>query len=189
MLGPIRESLSAAHTWISDTLWPQQEVLMMGDSGGGKTTALYRLIFGKEVATLPTYVYNVESLTIQGVRFKVLDFGGQMGSFWRHYVSVRTAGIIWMVDSTNEDELETLRTDPWRVLWDYNRVSKETVLLVFANHQDRLNALSVVEVKDKLELETRARGRRWHIQGSSATTGEGLVEGMEWMATQLSKAR
>lgn len=62
---------------------------------------------------------------------------------------------------------------------------KDAVLLVFANKQDQLDALSVTEVKDILGLGMRGGRLRWHIQGSSAVSGDGLVEGMAWMTTQL----
>lgn len=62
---------------------------------------------------------------------------------------------------------------------------KDAVLLVFANKQDQLDALSVTEVKDILGLGMRGGRLRWHIQGSSAVSGDGLVEGMTWMTTQL----
>ena len=52
------------------------------------------------------------------------------------------------------------------------------MLLVFANKQDRFIAMSVMEVKNRLELETRARGPQWHMQGSSVVSGDDLVEGM-----------
>ena len=52
-------------------------------------------------------------------------------------------------------------------------------LLVFANKQDLLNALSADEISDALSLNS-IRDRTWSIQPCSAKNGEGLQDGMEW---------
>ena len=57
-------------------------------------------------------------------------------------------------------------------------------LLVLANKQDLKGALSVSDVAQKLDL-TRLRGRDWHIQGTNATTGDGLYEGLDWLSNKL----
>jgi ADP-ribosylation factor protein 1 len=56
-------------------------------------------------------------------------------------------------------------------------------LLIFANKQDLPNAMSVDEVANRLELGEITNN--WHIQGSVAESGEGLREGLEWLATAV----
>lgn len=58
-------------------------------------------------------------------------------------------------------------------------------MLVFVNKQDCHGAMTVAEMKDHLEFETRSEGLTWHIRGSVATTGEGVAEGMRWMVTHV----
>ena len=55
---------------------------------------------------------------------------------------------------------------------------REAVVLVFANKQDLPNAMSVAEVTDKLGLHS-LRNRKWYIQATCATSGEGLFEGLD----------
>ena len=58
-------------------------------------------------------------------------------------------------------------------------------MLVFANKQDLPNALKVEEVKIRMRL-----GKLkliWHIEGSCATTGDGLYEGLDWLSTVMLK--
>lgn len=121
-----------------------------------------------------------------GIEFIIWDVAGTWGnrSLW-HQIAQGAAGVICVIDSTDLDQIEEAKGHLWRMFEHYDVQEKECPLLVFANKQDRLGALSVAEVKDKLELETRSQGRRWHIRGSIATTGDGLMGGMEWMATQL----
>jgi ADP-ribosylation factor-like protein 3 len=53
-------------------------------------------------------------------------------------------------------------------------------LLVFANKQDLVGALTSDEIADELNL-VGIRDRPWQIQACSATQNEGLAEGMEWL--------
>ena len=55
---------------------------------------------------------------------------------------------------------------------------------MFANKQDLPNAMTASELTDKLGLHAR-RERDWYIQATCAVTGEGVVEGLEWLANSL----
>ena len=61
----------------------------------------------------------------------------------------------------------------------------DAVLLFFANKQDLPNALTVQQISDRLGLRHTCKSRHWHIQGSSAVTGEGLYEGFLWAVDTL----
>jgi len=63
---------------------------------------------------------------------------------------------------------------------------RDAVLLVFANKQDLPNAMSVSEMIEKLSLNSLTN-RRWHVEATCATTGEGLYEGLNWLAETLQK--
>ena len=55
-------------------------------------------------------------------------------------------------------------------------------LLVFANKQDLSNAASVNEVTDMLGLnKILQKDRKWHIEASCGTTGDGINEGFNWL--------
>jgi hypothetical protein len=47
--------------------------------------------------------------------------------------------------------------------------------------QDLPKAMPTAEVAEKLGLHS-LRGRVWHIQGTCATTGDGLYEGLDWLS-------
>lgn len=53
-------------------------------------------------------------------------------------------------------------------------------LMIFANKQDLLTAMKPDELSEALQLHN-IRDRVWHIQASSAKTGAGLQEGIEWL--------
>jgi ADP-ribosylation factor 1/2 len=61
----------------------------------------------------------------------------------------------------------------------------DAVLLVYANKQDLPNAMNSAEVTDKLGLHTLRSNRKWYIQATCATSGDGLYEGLDWLSNQL----
>lgn len=187
MLKPASDYFSTLQKQISESLWPQRRVLMVGPSGGGKTVILYQLKLGEPVTTIPTTGFNVETLTpTLGVVFTVCEVGSywnNRGAPWRHDVQ-GTDAVICVVDSSDVEQVEEARSTLWRMYEENDEQLRGSALLVFANKQDCRNAMAVAEIRDRLELETRAGGWRWHIRGCVATTGEGLLEGMEWLATQ-----
>jgi hypothetical protein len=48
--------------------------------------------------------------------------------------------------------------------------------------------MQVQEISERLGLD-RFRNRRWVIQGCSASTGDGLYEGMDWLARSANTRR
>ena len=57
-----------------------------------------------------------------------------------------------------------------------------------ANKQDLNNALPPKEITEKLGME-QLKGKTWLVQGTSAVTGEGINEGLDWMASLFSKKK
>ena len=64
---------------------------------------------------------------------------------------------------------------------------RNAILIIFANKQDLPQAMSPVTIADKLGL-NQVTNRRWHIQATSAITGQGLYEGLAWISNELEKS-
>ncbi|KAJ0570512.1 putative small GTPase superfamily, ARF/SAR type, P-loop containing nucleoside triphosphate hydrolase [Helianthus annuus] len=60
---------------------------------------------------------------------------------------------------------------------------RDAFLLVYANKQDLPGAMNVAEVTEKLDLHSLGL-YHWYIQSASATTGEGLYKGLNWLANR-----
>lgn len=59
-------------------------------------------------------------------------------------------------------------------------------LLILANKMDMAGALSLEEISSVLDLHTEAFSKRhWLILPCSAFTGEGLVEGVDWIVSDI----
>ncbi|TPX31954.1 hypothetical protein SeMB42_g07678 [Synchytrium endobioticum] len=168
-------------------LWGKKEmrILMVGLDAAGKTTILYKLKLGEIVTTIPTIGFNVETVEYKNISFTVWDVGGQdkIRPLWRHYFQ-NTQGIIFVVDSNDRDRIGEARDELQRMLNEDEL--RDALLLVFANKQDLPNAMNAAEITDKLGLHS-LRQRHWYIQATCATSGDGLYEGLDWMANNLKR--
>ncbi|KAH7648707.1 ARF1 2 like small GTpase [Cryptosporidium xiaoi] len=163
----------------------EMRILMVGLDAAGKTTILYKLKLGEVVTTIPTIGFNVETVEYKNISFTVWDVGGQdkIRPLWRHYYT-NTDGIIFVIDSNDRERINDSRDELMRMLNEDEL--RDATLLVLANKQDLPNAMSVTEVTEKLQLSS-LRHRSWFIQSTCATAGDGLYEGLDWLARNLEK--
>lgn len=56
---------------------------------------------------------------------------------------------------------------------------------MFANKQDIQGALKPSEIAKVLNLEAMDGSRHWQIVGCSAHTGEGLLQGFDWLVQDI----
>ena len=162
-------------------------ILMIGLDAAGKTSILYQLKMAELVKTIPTIGFNVEMLDYKGLKLTIWDVGGQdkIRILWKHYYQ-NTDGIIFVVDSNDKERLEKVRET--LALCLIEEELKDAALLIFANKQDLNGAVSPNELTEILEM-GKINNRRWLVQGSSATTGQGLKEGLDWLANSLLKKK
>ena len=165
----------------------ERRILMVGLDAAGKTTILYKLKLGEVVSTIPTIGFNVETVEYKNISFTVWDVGGQdkIRPLWRHYYQ-KTQGIIFVVDCNDQDRLDSARDELHKMLLEDEL--RGTSLLVLANKQDVPNSLTPSAVVEKLGLGT-LRDRQWYIQGTVATSGDGIYEGLDWMCETLKNSK
>lgn len=158
-------------------------VLVLGLDNAGKTSILYRLHLGSVVSTAPTVGFNLETLQYKNVSFEVWDLGGQTGirPYWRCYFS-DTDAVIYVVDSTDHDRMGIAKHELFALLEEDEL--KKSLLLIFANKQDLPEAAGAAEIAEQLGLAS-IMNRTWTIIKSSAKTGDGLIDGMDWLVAGL----
>jgi ADP-ribosylation factor-like protein 2 len=162
----------------------------------------------------PTLGFNIQTLEHRGYRINLWDVGGQKSirAYWRNYFE-KTDGVVWVVDSADRDRLHLCR-DELHQLLRHERLAGAT-LLIFANKQDVPGACSSREIEgilmqngtnvksiddtknDAAEVagvcsnqsrdddNALFRNRHWKILPCSAATGEGLMDGMDWLVTDI----
>mmetsp|Transcript_19094 Transcript_19094/g.28286 ORF Transcript_19094/g.28286 Transcript_19094/m.28286 type:complete len:181 (+) Transcript_19094:212-754(+) len=162
----------------------EYRILMLGLDAAGKTTVLYRLKLGEIQHTIPTVGFNVESVEYKNLKFTVWDVGGQskLRPLWFHYYS-GTDALIFVIDSndTKTDRVELAKDELHKLLQATEM--EDAAVLIFANKQDLPYAMSTSDLIQKLDL-NRLR-HRWYVQGSCAANGQGIYEGLDWLAKAL----
>jgi ADP-ribosylation factor-like protein 2 len=150
----------------------------------GKTTILKKFI-GEDINTIsPTFGFNIKTVEHKGLKLNIWDVGGQrsLRSYWRNYFE-STDGLVWVVDSADHRRLDDCKKE-LHLLLKEERLAGAT-LLVFANKQDLPGALSLSDIREALDLQS-IKTHHWQIQACSAVTGTNLLEGINWMTTDIS---
>ncbi|KAJ3051046.1 E3 ubiquitin-protein ligase trim23 [Rhizophlyctis rosea] len=161
-------------------------MVMVGLDAAGKTTLLYKMKLGEVVTTLPTIGFNVETVQWKKLNFTVWDVGGQdrIRPLWKHYFN-GAMGVIFVVDSSDTARIAEAAAELHNLLQE-PELSRSS-LLIFVNKQDLPGAHTAAEVVDRMELRRVGGTRKWHVQACCAVTGDGVWEGMEWLAGNLPK--
>ena len=117
------------------------------------------------------------------------DVGGQdkIRRLWNHYYR-GTDALIYVVDCSDVARVEEARVELHKVLDNDEVKLTNRAVLVYANKQDLPNALPPSEMLSRLQLD-RVRGVEWYCQGSVASEGKGLYEGLEWLNNALTRSK
>jgi len=171
--------------------WSRNErrVLLVGLDAAGKTTILYHLRLHKTIPTIPTIGFNVETFQFQGLTLNLWDVGGQdtLRPYWRHHFT-GTQGIVFVIDSSDATRLELAKAELHGVLHDEQL--HHACLLVLLNKKDLLEEGNSVEnIISALDFQQQCdeKGRKFHVQPTVATTGEGLNEGFTWLCQHMAE--
>ncbi|KAL4496039.1 hypothetical protein ABPG72_015461 [Tetrahymena utriculariae] len=161
----------------------EMRLLILGLDNAGKTTILKKFN-GEDIDKIsPTLGFNIKTLHYQDYKLNVWDVGGQttIRSYWRNYFE-QTDGLIWVVDSSDKMRLEDCKRELHSLLKQEKLVG--ATLLIFCNKQDIQGALTCEQIKEFLALDDIST-RHWGIIPCSAVTGEGLIEGIDWVVTDI----
>jgi ADP-ribosylation factor-like protein 3 len=164
-------------------------ILILGLDNAGKTTVLRVLASEQDEIknTTPTQGFNVKSVHSQGFKLNIWDIGGQrtIRPYWKHYFE-GTDVLIFVIDSADVMRLDETGEELSELLQDEKLAG--VPVLVFANKQDLDLAMPPDEIADRFQL-TSITDRRWQIQPCCALRGEGIQEGMDWMAKNVSTSK
>jgi len=160
----------------------EMRVVALGLDNGGKTSILFKLKQNEFVSPITTIGFNVETIEHNSVKFTIWDVGGvqKLRPLWRHYY-LNTQAVIFVIDSTNTERLSEA-VDELAKLLEEKRL-KDALILIYANKQDLPSALPLDQLRERIHR--LCTGRTWTLIGCSAHTGQGLQEGLDWMARQF----
>ena len=180
----------------------QCRILILGLDNSGKTTIVHRLFNPSIKSSLdihdiePTLGFTIKTLrhSETGVTFNLWDVGGQttIRSYWRNYFE-QTDGIIWVVDSCDSQRFPDVKRELTNII-KCEKLLGVTVL-VMANKQDIDGSCSSDVVRDRIGVDSIMKsgsssgenGRHYAVMGCSGIGGQGVKEGIMWMAKDFRK--
>ncbi|KAH3767082.1 ADPribosylation factor subfamily protein [Pelomyxa schiedti] len=167
--------------------FPEMQILMHGLDAAGKTTILYKLKIAPET-TIPTIGFSIEtSQYSKNIKIISWDCGGGITPWRRYYPN--TTACIWVIDSNDRERMDEVRDELTRMA--HQDELEGIPFLIFANKRDLPGALSVYEVAQRVDL-NHIMGKihpLWYIQGCSGTSGEGILEGFEWLSLAITASK
>lgn len=111
------------------------------------------------------------------------DVGGQdsIRPLWRHHFT-GTQAVIYVVDCNDRERVAKASEELHKIILDHSM--RSACLLVYANKSDLPHALSAEQIRLELRLD-QLSDHAWHIQPSCATRGDGLWQGLKWLAANV----
>lgn len=169
----------------------KSNIICIGLDNSGKSTIINKLKNSKEQAhdIVPTVGFSVENFSVSSINFTVFDMSGQgkYRNLWEaHYNDAE--GVILVIDSSDKLRIVVARAELETFLQNSLVKNRGIPIVVYSNKMDIKDSLSPSQVSLKLELD-QIRNKPWQIFGSNALTGEGLTEGVNWLASQIRQYR
>lgn len=182
------------------TYVPERRIVMLGVDSAGKSSILewIRLMPSTMNTTwppsntpppnlekmMPTVGLNVFNLRLRNETLLIWDLGGakKLRPIWDPYVAQAEA-VIWVVDASDATRLHE-SAQCLRTIMEKPHLTNSP-LLVFANKQDVHGTLDAVKTSLALDLLSDAEKRAQCVQPTSAITGRGIRDGIEWIAERL----
>lgn len=176
---------------ISSAVSSPYHIVMVGLDNSGKTSILYKAKLRETIKTYPTTAFNVECVSVtKKLKFKVWDVGGRESNrpLWRAYVR-KTEGVVFVVDSVDQSRMEEAQHELFNLLHSDSAQLKEVPLLVVANKQDSIGALSPDMIAKELKLNELSGSHMWHVEGTSCYVGDGFNEGLKTLAKMIAECK
>ena len=165
--------------------------VIVGLDNSGKTTLINYLKPPKEhiAEVTPTVGFKVESFKQEKINFTWFDMSGQgiYRSLWPEYYS-EAQGVIFVIDSADKLRIAVAKNELELMMEDPGIRDRPVPILFFANKKDLPYALSEAEIAKEFELDNIS-DRDWHIEASNALTGDGVSDGIQWLAKKLPKSK
>ena len=134
---------------------------------------------------VPTVGFMVEEFNKNNLYFTVFDMSGQgrYRDLWSHYFGEAQA-IIFVIDSSDRIRMPVAK-DELDLLLEHKDIKDSRIPVLFlANKMDLAGALSPIDIVEALQLE-KISSKSWRIFATNALTGDGLQDGMDWLAEAL----
>lgn len=176
---------------ISSAVSSPYHIVMLGLDNAGKTSVMYKSKLKENIKTYPTMAFNVECVSVtKKLKFRIWDIGGRESNrpLWRAYVR-KTEGVVFVVDSVDQSRMEEARHELFNLLNSESAQLSAVPILIIANKQDTVGALSPDMIAKELKLNELSGRHLWHVEASSSYVGDGFNEGLKILGKMIAECR
>ncbi|XP_034034294.1 ADP-ribosylation factor-like protein 9 [Thalassophryne amazonica] len=167
------ETVTAVDTPSVESSWTkscENQILVLGLDGAGKSSLLHCLAYGKLTQDVePTEGINVFCINTDGTRIEFVEVGGNMElrPYWQKYIS-KSVMMVFVVDSSDTERFPIAKK-LLHELWNYDPVLP---VIVLANKQDLPGACSITDMFEVLSLAEAGDQRKIFIISTYTKKGE-----------------
>lgn len=164
----------------------QARVLILGLDNAGKSTLVARALQRPLDEVTPTLGFQIHTLEYGGLHLNLWDVGGQKSirPFWHNYFE-KTDFLVWVVDATALDRLESAREELVATLQEEEDRLVGAGLLIWLNKIEARPDIDLAEVERALGLDEIKNHHTCLVLPCSAFTGQGVTEGLEYIAQEI----
>ncbi|MHA1400959.1 MAG: ADP-ribosylation factor-like protein [Candidatus Heimdallarchaeaceae archaeon] len=165
-------------------------IVILGLPGAGKTTFVNRMLTGRFTQPQPTMGVQFETYNVYDARINIFDLGGHetfRKTLWENYIRL-AYGIVFVVDSTNEADLEEAKKEFWRSI-ELKNMGDEFLILFLCNKADLKESKNLEEIINMMELYKLAEIPNVSFQffKTSMKTGKNFEPIMFWLKNKINK--
>lgn len=166
----------------------QARVLILGLDSAGKSTLVAQALGQPLEEVSPTLGFQIKTLEYDGLHLNIWDVGGQQSirPFWHNYFE-KTDFLVWVVDVSAVDRLDSAREELVSTLTMEEDRLIGAGLLVWLNKIDTQPDFDLRLVEQRLGIDEIKKHHNCRVQPCSALTGEGVKEGLDYIAQEISE--
>ncbi|KAJ7091561.1 ADP-ribosylation factor-like protein-like protein 1 [Mycena belliarum] len=186
-------ALSSASGALSSSQTKTFDIVILGLDDAGKTSLINRLkapglLVGALPEATPTFAFESESISYGDNHITLWEMGGheKLRPLWRSFMWKGHAHM-FVVDATAPARFAEAKEELDRLLGELRLREHAHPVLVVANKIDAPGAPQLPEISRALDIESLAQGDRLvGLKSTSATSGEGVQEVMDWFVANVS---
>nr|MDO8099345.1 ADP-ribosylation factor-like protein [Candidatus Njordarchaeota archaeon] len=161
-------------------------VVWLGIEASGKSSLIERIRQGEFVPASLTIGLSVTSFFAEGVKLVNCDVSGHKSfrSIWDSLIVGNPDVMVYVIDASDNATLDEARD----VLASFalkTDLLKGLPVLIAANKRDVKGALNAEQLTTKLNLPELMQGREWRVIETSAKTGSGIQNILEWVLEKI----
>lgn len=157
---------------------------LCGLDQAGKTTFVNYLVHGEFRETTPTMGVRRQTISFPKVELNIFDLGGQedFRPIWTE-MNEQSDALIYVVDSSDYMRFEETKEIFHDIV--HNQINQNIPVLILLHKVDLPNRMSRIEFIRKFGLADLNLELTWAVFETSAVTGEGIRESIQWFLNIL----